>query len=148
MPIFFSLRLKRTVPRQAEPGRWWLTIFLCLNACEVKLPDKVAEAKRQAQKQAIEKAEGKIECATDGGESFAFACAIDRVESQDGLFLTIRHPDGGFRRLRVAKDGRGVVAADGAETAVVTPLAPNLIEVALGTARYRLPATVRNYAKK
>ncbi|MEI9926638.1 MAG: hypothetical protein WDN44_01590 [Sphingomonas sp.] len=36
-----------------------------------------------------------------------------------------------------------MIAADGAERAKVTPLAPDLIEVALGGARYRLPATVR-----
>ncbi len=91
----------------------------------------------------MEKAEGRIECAVPGAESFSYACTIDRTQSQDGLFLTLRHPDGGFRRLLVTTDGRGVIAADGAEKAVVTILAPDLIEVAVGGARYRLPATVR-----
>jgi hypothetical protein len=57
--------------------------------------------------------------------------------------LTLRQPDGGFRRLRVTGDGRGVIAADGAEQASVTLVAPVTIEVAIGNMRYRLPAVVR-----
>lgn len=55
----------------------------------------------------------------------------------------MRHADGGFRRLLVTHDGRGVVAADGAEAAVVATVADNMIEVTLGNDRIRLPATVR-----
>jgi hypothetical protein len=117
--------------------------FILLTACESIVPDKVADAKRAAHKEAVEKADGRIECAPPGQDRFAYSCAIDIVESQDGLFLTLRHPDGGFRRLLVTRDGRGVTAADGAEHAQVTTLAPDLIEVAIGGARYRLPATVR-----
>jgi len=117
--------------------------LILLAACEGKLPDKVAEAKAKEHAQAMAKAEGKIECAPAGRAEFLFECAIDRVETQDGLFLTLRHPDGGFRRLLVTKDGRGVIAADGAELATVTPLGPDRIEVALAGARYHLPATVR-----
>lgn len=91
----------------------------------------------------MREADGKVECAPPGAEDFARACTLDRVASQDGLFLTIRHPDGGFRRLLVTRDGRGVVAADGAEPAEVRVIAPNRIEVAVAGARYRLPATVR-----
>lgn len=114
-----------------------------LSGCKVDLPDKAAEAKEQAARQAIARAEGKIECVPPGAPDYAFVCAIDRTQSQDGLFLTLRHPDGGFRRLLVTQDGRGVIAADGAEPAIVIPIAPDRIEVALGDARYRLPATVR-----
>jgi hypothetical protein len=121
--------------------------LLLLTACEVKVRDKVAEARAEAHKEAVKAAEGRIECAPPGHDNFAFACAIDRIQSQDGLFLTLRHPDGGFRRLLVTRDGRGVIAADGAEKAEVTPLAPDLIEVAIGGARYRLPATVRSFRK-
>jgi hypothetical protein len=119
-------------------------LLLFLSACHVKLPDKVEAAKEEAHRAAMADAEGKIECAGPGEDAFAFACSIDRVQSQDGLFLTLRHPDGGFRRLLVTRDGRGVIAADGAEQAVVTPLGTDKIEVALGGARYRLPATVRH----
>jgi hypothetical protein len=61
----------------------------------------------------------------------------------DGLSLTVRAPNGGFRRLLVTKDGRGVIAADGAVPARVCPVSANRIEVAIAGDRYRLPATVR-----
>jgi hypothetical protein len=117
--------------------------LVLLTGCEVKVRDKVAEAKQEAHKEAVKNADGRIECAPPGHDNFAYSCAIDMIQSQDGLFLTLRHPDGGFRRLLVTRDGRGVVAADGAEQTQVTTLAPDLIEVAIGGARYRLPATVR-----
>lgn len=119
--------------------------LVLLGACGSKLPDKVAEARVEANSQARAVAEGRIECDLAGSGAFAPVCTIDRTETQDGLFLTIRHPDGGFRRLRVTKDGRGVVAADGAEPAIVTPVGADRIVVALGSIRYRLPATVRAF---
>lgn len=117
--------------------------ILSLAACNVQVRDKATEARNEAHAEKMEKAEGRVECAPPGAETFSFACTIDRVQSQDGLFLTLRHPDGGFRRLLVTTDGRGVIAADGAEKAEVTILAPDQIEVTIGGARYRLPATVR-----
>lgn len=130
------------------PGPMFLRIsslaaLLLVAACDTQVRDKATEARNEAHAAKMEKAEGRIECAPPGAETFSFACTIDRVQSQDGLFLTLRHPDGGFRRLLVTTDGRGVVAADGAEKAEVTVLAPDQIEVAIGGARYRLPATVR-----
>jgi hypothetical protein len=120
---------------------------LCLTAllagCHVALPDKAEDARKAGNAAALASAEGKIECAPPGAKDFAFICGIDRTETQDGLYLTLRHPDGGFRRLLVTHDGRGVVAADGAEQAKVTTIAADRIEVALGGARYRLPATVK-----
>ncbi|RYY23169.1 MAG: hypothetical protein EOP62_21125 [Sphingomonadales bacterium] len=133
--------------RKTQHKRWGVAALaaILLSGCEeVELvPNRVAEAKQEAHKEAVKNAAGRIECALPSADTFSYACAIDMVQSQDGLFLTLRHPDGGFRRLLVTKDGRGVVAADGAEQAKVTTLAPNLIEVAIGGARYRLPATVR-----
>lgn len=84
----------------------------------------------------------RIECAV-AGNAFASVCAVERATGPDGLTLTLRSPSGGFRRLLVTSDGRGVVAADGAEPATVTPLGPDRIEVAIGGDRYRLPATVK-----
>ena len=52
-------------------------------------------------------------------------------------------PDGGFRRFVVARDGTGVAAADGAEPAMVTIIADDRIEVAIGGDTFRLPATVQ-----
>lgn len=71
----------------------------------------------------------------------AEAKPICRVEVAGDL-LTVRHPDGGFRRFRVVTDGHGLVAADGAESARVTIMAPNRIAVVTGGDRYDLPATV------
>jgi len=102
----------------------------------------LAEAEAQARSEAAD--DGKIDCVLAGGTAFQRACEIERGRDDEGaMTLTIRHPDGGFRRLLIATDGRGVIAADGAEQAVVTTISPREIEVALGGNRYRLPATVK-----
>jgi hypothetical protein len=87
-----------------------------------------------------------IECAVAGQAEFADACTIDRTPGIHGPTLTIRHPDGGFRRLLVTQDGRGVIAADGAEAATVTISGDSRIDVTVGGDRYRLPATVKGAA--
>ena len=84
-----------------------------------------------------------IDCAVDGSASFAPVCTVERQSGEEETLLILRHPSGGFRRLVVTGDGRGVAAADGAEQAMVTPLGERRIEVSLGGDRYRLPATVR-----
>jgi hypothetical protein len=85
----------------------------------------------------------KIDCAVNGAIGFERVCVVERTAGADGLVLTIRHPSGGFRRLQVTKDGRGVVPADGAESAAVRVLDDAHIEVAIGSDRYKLPATIR-----
>jgi len=87
--------------------------------------------------------DGRIVCAPAGNAALSRQCTLDRVQSAEGLVLTIHKPDGGFRRLLVVKDGRGVVAADGAEPAKVTIVEANQIEVAIGGDRFRLPATIK-----
>lgn len=84
-------------------------------------------------------------CAHEGDESLG-ACTVDRAITDQEVTLTLRHPDGAFRRLVVKADGRGVAAADGAEPAHVTMLDAGTMEVAIGGDRYRLPATVRGQA--
>jgi hypothetical protein len=81
----------------------------------------------------------KTVCAVDGAAELAPVCDRELV---DGL-LTLRHPSGGFRRLQVMTDGRGVIAADGAEAAKVATIGTSLIEVSIGGDRYRLPALVQ-----
>ena len=85
----------------------------------------------------------RIDCAPEGTADLARACTVERLQGADGTVLTIRHPDGGFRRLLVTDDGRGVIAADGAEEAAVSLVGDALIEVRLAGHRYRLPATVK-----
>lgn len=88
--------------------------------------------------------DGRIICAPAGNAAFSRQCTLDRVQSAEGLILTVHKPDGGFHRLLVVKDGRGVVAADGAEAAKVTIVADHQIEVAIGGDRFRLPATMKS----
>lgn len=113
-------------------------LLLMLAACD-RAPSREAAAEAAAGSEATADAAvaERIECAAPGEAAFARTCVIDR----DGPEFTLRHPDGGFRRLLVTQGGR-VTAADGAEPAVVTPLHGDTIEVALGGARYRLPATM------
>ena len=103
-------------------------LFACSDAESVE--ERVAAAKAS---------DDGIDCALGGASNFERACMVER---EDGRMLTIRHPDGGFRRLRVTDDGRGVVVADGAAAAEVHVIGDNRIEVAIGEDRYRLPATI------
>ncbi|MFN3943967.1 MAG: hypothetical protein ACK4K7_03435 [Allosphingosinicella sp.] len=100
------------------------------------------DAREEAYAKAAAEAE-RIECAVGGAERFERNCTIERAAGEEGLTLTVRAPDGSFRRLQVTGDGRGVVAADGAEQAEVSVIADNRIEVAVAGDRYRLPATVK-----
>lgn len=85
--------------------------------------------------------DNRIECRPAGAASFARTCTIETAESPDGLVLTLRKADGGFRRLLLAGDERGLVAADGAEPADIALLPDGRIEVGLGGDRFRLPPT-------
>lgn len=123
--------------------RCLILLPLLLTGCGQTKPDALALANAEAAQQADADDAGRILCARGGSSDFARSCTLDRVSSPQGLMLTVGHPDGGFHRLLVTKDGRGVVAADGAETAKVTIVGPDQIEVALGDDRYRLPATVK-----
>jgi len=87
--------------------------------------------------------DGQIDCAPQGATEFKRVCTLDRVAGNEGLELVVHNPDGGFHRLLVTKDGRGVIAADGAEDAKVTIVGAGEIEVAVSGDRYRLPATVK-----
>ncbi len=87
--------------------------------------------------------DNRIDCRIGPDAQFERSCTFERAEGADGVTLIVRKPDGGFRRLRVVTDGRGVVAADGAEPARVTVMDDRRIEVAIGEDRFRLPATVR-----
>lgn len=77
-------------------------------------------------------------CAVDGAAELTAVCDRELVDGE----LTLRHPDGGFRRFQIVTDGRGLVAADGAEAARVTLIGTTLIEVSIAGDRYRLPAAV------
>jgi hypothetical protein len=122
--------------------------MLSLAACGSKVETDAERAQRAKAELARAEAEGRIPCAVGGASEFTTNCTIDRARTQDGLILTVRHPDGGFHRLRVTTDGRGVVAADGARQATVSVIDKDAIEVAIEDARYRLPARVKGGAAK
>lgn len=121
-------------------------LLLALAACGEPQTDKATLANVEAEQRARQDDSGNIVCAQRGSGDFARVCTVDRTQSADGLVLTLRHPDGAFHRLLVTRDGRGVIAADGAEKAVVSVIGSGEIEVALGGDRYRLPATVKGKA--
>lgn len=120
---------------------------LLLASCGSPAADKPAATDAEARNQIDQPETPKIDCALPGAPDLTPVCTVDRTDTPDGVILTLRHPDGAFHRLQITKDGRGVIAADGAEPAKVTPLGPDRIEVTLGGARYRLPATVREPAQ-
>ena len=68
-------------------------------------------------------------------------CSVERSADAESTLLTIRQPDGGFHRLRVAGDGT-VASADGAELAQTAPVGNGSFDVTVGNARYRLPGTI------
>jgi hypothetical protein len=86
--------------------------------------------------------DGRAECAIGQGASWARTCLVERSDGPEGKIVTLRHPDGGFRRLRIVTDGRGLVPADGAEDAKLSITGDHQIEVAVAQDRYRLPATI------
>lgn len=120
--------------------------LLLLAGCN-PTPDPAVLANVEAEQRTAANDAGRIECASDGAAAFAADCTIERTADGDDTILTLRQPNGGFHRLRITRDGRGVVAADGSEAAKVTVIGDSRIEVAIGGARYRLPATVGPVAR-
>ena len=89
-----------------------------------------------------------IDCQPAGASTFTHDCTVERADSPDGAILTLRHPDGGFRRLLITRDGLGVTAADGAEPAEVWMHGGREIEVRIADDRYRLPARPKDKTAK
>jgi len=118
------------------------TILPLLAACLLAGCGKPAARQPEKGRQTASDTDQLIECASGGG-AFERACTVERTDGAGGTTLVLRKPDGGFRRLLVTGDGRGVIAADGAAPAQVQPLGDKLIEVAIGVDRFRLPATVK-----
>ncbi|PZU57533.1 MAG: hypothetical protein DI547_12635 [Sphingobium sp.] len=88
-----------------------------------------------------------VACATGGGTALRNDCVVERSRDGNGVILTVRDGQGGFRRLRIVDDGRGVIAADGADAVAVSLSQPGMIDVTVGEDRYRLPAHERQEGK-
>lgn len=76
-------------------------------------------------------------CALAFATQFTDSCGYDLVKH----VLTLNHPDGGFRRLRILQDGQGIIAADGAFPAISTKKSDGRVMVRIEDDRYLLPAT-------
>jgi hypothetical protein len=109
--------------------------LVLLAACQ--RPDETANMAK-----ATVEADGRIDCRIGADDQFNRFCSVERERSDQGTIITVRKPDGGFRRLVATRDGRGVAAADGAEEASVTIVGDNLIEVAIAGDSFRLPARI------
>ncbi|WP_293873865.1 MULTISPECIES: hypothetical protein [unclassified Sphingomonas] len=133
----------RTFDRSRAAGA-----FLLLSACSdpaTQTADTNVLAQVEAEQAKTAEDAGNILCARGQG-ALQRSCTVEQAQDDRGLILTLRHADGGFHRLLVTRDGRGVVAADGAEPARVTIPDAGSIDVAIGDGRYRLPATIKGGA--
>ncbi len=108
-------------------------LILLLAGCSKPSPSQQAseQAKQVAQ-------EAGLECAIGPEAAWSSDCGLER----DGDSLTIRHPDGGFRRFRILSDGRGVEAADGSEKAQLQIVDQGRVEIRIGGDRYRMPVRI------
>ena len=82
----------------------------------------------------------KIACALGDKTAFARNCVVERVQRNGRLMLVVHHPDGGFRRFEVLKDGRGLALADGSRP-MAAAVRGQFLEVRVGEDRYRFPYT-------
>lgn len=81
----------------------------------------------------------RIDCALGEGAQFAADCLVERSDVEDTSIVTVRHPDGGFRRFEQVGDGRGLIIIDGADEATLD-YAGDVLEVTVAGDRYRFPA--------
>jgi hypothetical protein len=87
-----------------------------------------------------------IDCALGGSDKYLPDCFVEDSRVGQRRFLTVRNKSGAFRRFEMIDDGRGVVAADGADQAVAKWSAEGVLEVAVGGDRYRFPARMKSDA--
>ncbi len=85
----------------------------------------------------------RIECALGSAAEFADDCLVERSDVENTRIVTVRHPDGGFRRFEQVADGRGLIIIDGADEAMIN-FADDVLEVTVAADRYRFPATPAN----
>lgn len=135
-PALRRASAKAGAQRRTRPAPWlWApAVAGALVGCS-----NVSHEQQQAiaNERQAEAAAPRFPCATGPG-ALKPDCTAERVRTDKGWVLTLRHPDGHFRRVLVADDNR-VTAADGAQPATVTPDGDH-IAIAISGDRYRLPA--------
>ena len=111
---------------------WPAIALLVLVACNR------GEAQPQASEGAI-----RIDCAQGEGSQFGPDCLVEKVAGEQGPEFVVRHPNGAFRRFRIAQDRQTMIAIDGADEAVNSVEGdPPVREVRVGPDRYRFPADI------
>ena len=88
-----------------------------------------------------------VPCALAGSRSFTAQCGLETSNSDGKSIVTLRHPDGGFRRLIALEGGKRYAAADGSDE-VVLEVNGAEIEVTLGDDHYLLPGPTSADAAK
>jgi hypothetical protein len=71
------------------------------------------------------------------GKPADVTCRLDVVDDKGNLQLTLRQPEGGFRKLLWPKGGT-LTASDGAEPLTTAPLAGGGVEARIGGWAYRI----------
>lgn len=114
-----------------------ILLILALSACGgADNPDRIAADGDNGRQN--------VTCALSGATEFSENCSIQHVRQDDGGYLLIRHPDGGFRKFILLRDGRGLAAAHGADPTRITIIGDGRIELSSGDDRYRLPAKIKD----
>lgn len=79
-----------------------------------------------------------IACAIGHAGKLERTCRLERTGTGTALQFVVHHADGGFRRLELAPDGKGLLPSDGADKAV-SVVTPDAIELTIGPDSYRIP---------
>lgn len=87
-----------------------------------------------------------VSCALGEEQDFTETCTFQRFVGAERTTIVLGRGDSGFRRFSRTADGRGLIAADGAEPARVTIIGDAQVEIAVGDDRYRLPAAIKGDA--
>lgn len=124
--------------------QFWIARYFALPLLMALAACKVAEDPQAAAEQAREEAGGSAIACAQNQADYAQDCWYERSDEDGQRLLVIHHRDGSFRRFQIVDDGRGLVAADGADAAEVS-VAGEMIEVTLADYRYLVPATIQGY---
>lgn len=131
------------------------TFFLTFNRCpKLLIPIcalfMLAACDNEAEIAAAQQAAlvgNKIECALNGSDSFLLICATERVVTDNGTILMIRHSDGGFQRFRILTDGRGLEVAEGFDDSRIEIIDEDYIILSSGNDKYKLKAQFTSSAR-
>lgn len=126
----------RTIITLAAAAFALTTLSACKSSDEALIEEEGGEASNVAM----------VACALGDEQDFTDSCTMQRLVGAERTTIVLGRGDSGFRRFSITADGRGMIAADGAEPARVTIIGDAEVEVAIGDDRYRLPAAIKGVA--